>query len=151
MSEEIGKKLAAQYGKSVSANNAQVIANQNRAAINSEIQSRLKSALSGAVSAFNQHSGSPILLKMVAGENQLIFNLAGKLTLTLIFRDQKVEVNPPKTNQMHTLPYAVDVYVEAESLRFRVIPSFPTINPPTRSQDEFVESILKIALEEKPD
>ncbi|MBN9614573.1 MAG: hypothetical protein J0G35_03270 [Acidobacteriales bacterium] len=149
MSEEVGKKIAVQFGEQIANANPEFVANQYRAALNAQIMSSLRQAISQAVSGFNQ--SAPATLTLIDGVDRLVFNLQGQLTLTLRFRDQLIELRPSGSNTANPTSSEIAVTAADNDFNYQFASSTPTFNTPVLSRDEFVACVIRAACGQRCD
>ena len=145
MSEHIGKEIAEQFGEQISKSSPTFAANQHPASLNDQIMASFKEGIFKAVDGFNKSAQSGVTLVLLDSGNRVIFNLHASPTLTLLFRDQLIELRPSISNTANPTPYKVAVLPIENGFSYKFVSASPTYNTPLLSEEKFIAGIIKAA------
>ena|ERR1700722_16469013 len=145
MSEQIGKEIAEQFGEQISKSSPMFAADQHGAALNDQIVASFKEGISKAVDGFNKNAQSGFTLALLDGGNRVIFNLHASPTLTLLFRDQLIELSPSISNTANPTHSKVAVMPIENGFNYKFVSASSTYNTPLLSEEKFIAGIIKAA------
>jgi len=143
--ENVGRQVAEEVNVLFLPVRARKEAEQREQRTCREIVNQVRTALLRAVDSYNEEVPQPFHVAILDRGDRLLFNASGRFTLTLIYgmRQLKLEGRGEETRRF--LPMVIDVWRSEGTLRFRSVPDSPVFPGSILSEDQFLQSVLRMA------
>jgi hypothetical protein len=143
--EEVGRQIAAEVNVLLLPARARQEAEAREQRACRETVNQLRMALLRAVDSYNQEVPGPFHVAILDRGDRLLFNASGRFTLTLIYGMHQLQLEGRGEQTRRLLPMVVDMWRSDGALRFRSVPDSPYFAGPILSEDQFLQSVLRMA------